>query len=71
MGEDDCDTGPASRESSPRLESPAPGVTPSTAMTRKFTFILNFIIIKLLTRIILHSIANKSSYKIVFLRANM
>ncbi|XP_063839002.1 pseudouridylate synthase RPUSD2-like isoform X1 [Ostrinia nubilalis] len=31
--EDDCDTGPASRESSPRLESPAPGVTPSTIMT--------------------------------------
>lgn len=33
VGEDDCDTGIASRESSPRLESPAPGVTPSTAMT--------------------------------------
>lgn len=33
VGEDDCDTGPASRESSPRLESPAPGVTPSTVMT--------------------------------------
>ncbi|XP_059059409.1 pseudouridylate synthase RPUSD2-like [Achroia grisella] len=33
IGEDDCDTGPASRESSPRLESPAPGVTPSTIMT--------------------------------------
>lgn len=33
VGEDDCDTGPASRESSPRLESPAPGVTPSTIMT--------------------------------------
>ncbi|XP_063618003.1 pseudouridylate synthase RPUSD2-like isoform X1 [Cydia splendana] len=31
--EDDCDTGPTSRESSPRLESPAPGVTPSTVMT--------------------------------------
>lgn len=35
VGEDDCDTGPASRESSPRLESPAPGVTPTTIMTRK------------------------------------
>ncbi|XP_022820380.1 RNA pseudouridylate synthase domain-containing protein 2-like isoform X3 [Spodoptera litura] len=33
VGEDDCDTGPASRESSPRLESPAPGVTPSSIMT--------------------------------------
>ncbi|CAB3231448.1 unnamed protein product [Arctia plantaginis] len=33
VGEDDCDTGTASRESSPRLESPAPGVTPSTIMT--------------------------------------
>ncbi|XP_037297963.1 RNA pseudouridylate synthase domain-containing protein 2 isoform X1 [Manduca sexta] len=33
VGEDDCDTGPASRESSPRLESPAPGVTPSSVMT--------------------------------------
>ncbi|CAH0749237.1 unnamed protein product [Diatraea saccharalis] len=33
VGEDDCDTGPASRESSPRLESPAPGVTPSTILT--------------------------------------
>ncbi|XP_061708203.1 pseudouridylate synthase RPUSD2-like isoform X2 [Cydia pomonella] len=31
--EDDCDTGPTSRESSPRLESPAPGVTPSSVMT--------------------------------------
>ncbi|XP_047987735.1 RNA pseudouridylate synthase domain-containing protein 2-like isoform X2 [Leguminivora glycinivorella] len=31
--EDDCDTGPTSRESSPRLESPAPGVTASTIMT--------------------------------------
>ncbi|XP_004929343.2 pseudouridylate synthase RPUSD2 isoform X2 [Bombyx mori] len=33
VGEDDCDTGPASRESSPRLDSPAPGVTASTVMT--------------------------------------
>ncbi|KAJ0181603.1 hypothetical protein K1T71_002325 [Dendrolimus kikuchii] len=33
VGEYECDTGPASRESSPRLESPAPGVTPSTVMT--------------------------------------
>ncbi|XP_034841058.2 pseudouridylate synthase RPUSD2-like isoform X3 [Maniola hyperantus] len=33
VGEDECDTGPASRESSPRLESPAPGLTPSTVMT--------------------------------------
>lgn len=33
VGEDDCDTGIASRESSPRLESPAPGVTPSSIMT--------------------------------------
>ncbi|XP_072936467.1 pseudouridylate synthase RPUSD2-like isoform X2 [Epargyreus clarus] len=33
VGEDECDTGPASRESSPRLESPAPGLTPSTIMT--------------------------------------
>ncbi|XP_022112342.2 RNA pseudouridylate synthase domain-containing protein 2 isoform X1 [Pieris rapae] len=33
VGEDECDTGPASRESSPRLESPAPGITPSTVMT--------------------------------------
>ncbi|KAJ8726108.1 hypothetical protein PYW07_000806 [Mythimna separata] len=32
VGEDD-DTGMASRESSPRLESPAPGVTPSSIMT--------------------------------------
>ncbi|XP_060801859.1 pseudouridylate synthase RPUSD2 isoform X1 [Amyelois transitella] len=32
VGEDD-DTGPASRESSPRLESPAPGLTPSSVMT--------------------------------------
>ncbi|XP_073941386.1 pseudouridylate synthase RPUSD2-like isoform X1 [Choristoneura fumiferana] len=31
--EDDCDTGPTSRESSPRLESPAPGVTASSVMT--------------------------------------
>ncbi|XP_050685421.1 pseudouridylate synthase RPUSD2 isoform X2 [Leptidea sinapis] len=31
--EDECDNGPASRESSPRLESPAPGLTPSTVMT--------------------------------------
>ncbi|XP_047506744.1 RNA pseudouridylate synthase domain-containing protein 2-like isoform X4 [Pieris napi] len=33
VGEDECDTGSASRESSPRLESPAPGITPSTVMT--------------------------------------
>ncbi|CAH0726283.1 unnamed protein product, partial [Brenthis ino] len=33
VGEDECDTGPASRESSPRLESPAPGLTPATVMT--------------------------------------
>ncbi|XP_013181230.1 PREDICTED: RNA pseudouridylate synthase domain-containing protein 2-like isoform X3 [Papilio xuthus] len=33
VGEDDCDTGPTSRESSPRLESPAPGLTPSSVMT--------------------------------------
>lgn len=33
VGEDE--EGPASRESSPRLESPAPGLTPSTVMTRK------------------------------------
>ncbi|KAL4710029.1 hypothetical protein ACJJTC_016007 [Scirpophaga incertulas] len=33
VGEDDCDTGPVSRESSPRLESPAPGLTPSTVLT--------------------------------------
>ncbi|XP_026488798.2 pseudouridylate synthase RPUSD2-like isoform X2 [Vanessa tameamea] len=32
VGEDECE-GPASRESSPRLESPAPGLTPSTIMT--------------------------------------
>ncbi|CAH2105005.1 unnamed protein product [Euphydryas editha] len=32
VGEDECE-GPASRESSPRLESPAPGLTPSTVMT--------------------------------------
>ncbi|GBP82827.1 RNA pseudouridylate synthase domain-containing protein 2 [Eumeta japonica] len=32
VGEDD-DTGPASRESSPRLESPAPGLTPSNVIT--------------------------------------
>ncbi|XP_072936469.1 pseudouridylate synthase RPUSD2-like isoform X3 [Epargyreus clarus] len=37
VGEDECDTGPASRESSPRLESPAPGLTPSTIMTRPTT----------------------------------
>lgn len=34
--EDDCDTGPTSRESSPRLESPAPGVTASSVMTREY-----------------------------------
>ncbi|CAK1549625.1 unnamed protein product [Leptosia nina] len=33
VGEDECDPGLASRESSPRLESPAPGITPSTVMT--------------------------------------
>ncbi|CAG5048397.1 unnamed protein product [Parnassius apollo] len=33
VGEDECDTGPTSRESSPRLESPAPGLTPSSVMT--------------------------------------
>ncbi|XP_041978777.1 RNA pseudouridylate synthase domain-containing protein 2-like isoform X1 [Aricia agestis] len=33
VGEYECDTGPASRESSPRLESPAPGLTPSSVMT--------------------------------------
>lgn len=33
VGEDDCDMGTASRESSPRLASPAPGLTPPTVMT--------------------------------------
>ncbi|XP_032529478.2 pseudouridylate synthase RPUSD2-like isoform X1 [Danaus plexippus] len=31
--EDECEAGMASRESSPRLESPAPGLTPATVMT--------------------------------------